>query len=123
MVYVKLIRESFKKTVCETLNMRNGMESTEESDRIILSDNLYSNGGGYRVTKEDLEYLYQRKKQEAIAQSEKRKTAEQKLLEEKLKELAVLQEEKRKADKRFPRCVIKKFFGDKWQTPLFVVQW
>lgn len=113
MVYVKLIRESFKKTICETLNMRNGMENTEESDRIILSDNLYSNGGGYRVTKEDLEYLYQRKKREAIEQAEKRKTEEQKLLDEKLCELAVLQEEKRKADKKFPKCLIKKIFDNK----------
>lgn len=111
MVYVKLIRESFGKTVCETLNTRNGMERTGESDRIILSDNLYSNGGGYRVTKEDLEYLYQRKKREAAEAMEKRKTEEQKRLESDLRELELLRKEKRKADKRFPICIIKKIFG------------
>lgn len=113
MVFVKLVRSSFEKTTYEMLNMRNGITSGEMSDSLILTDSYGSNYYGYRVTKEDLEYLYQRKKREAMAAAEQRKTEEQKALDKKLNELAVLQEEKRKADKRFPRCVIKKFFGDK----------
>lgn len=64
MVYVKLLRTSFEKTICETLNMRDGVTSGEVADRILLSENPDSNGGGYRITKADLEYLYKRKIEE-----------------------------------------------------------
>lgn len=111
MAYVKLIRESFEKTTCEILNMRDGVASGETADKILLSGNPYSNGGGYRITQEDLEYLYQRKKRDAEDEADKRKTEEQKALDKKLNELAILQEEMRKSNKKFPRCVIKKIFG------------
>ncbi len=34
MVFVKLLRTSFEKTTCETLNMRNGVTGGEMTDRI-----------------------------------------------------------------------------------------
>lgn len=64
MVYAKLLRTSFEKTTCETLNMKDGVTSGEMTDRILLSENPESNGGGYRITKEDLEYLYNKKVRE-----------------------------------------------------------
>lgn len=109
MVYVKLVRERFEKT-CEILNMRAGVARGEIADKILLSGNPYSNGGGHRITQEDLEYLYQRKKREEEEGTEKRKTARQKELDKKLNELTVLQEEKKKSDKWFPRYIIKKIF-------------
>lgn len=62
MVYAKLVRKSFEKTTCEILNTRDGVTSGEMTDKILLSDNPYSNDGWHRITQEDLEYLYQRKK-------------------------------------------------------------
>lgn len=76
MVYAKLLRTSFEKTTCETLNMRDVVTNGEMTDRILLSENPDSNGGGCRITQEDLNYLYQRKKRESEEEKEKRNTSE-----------------------------------------------
>lgn len=65
MTFVKLVRESMEKTTIEMLNIKDGITGGEFTDRLILTKEYGSNRSGYRITKEDLDYLYEKKKREA----------------------------------------------------------
>lgn len=112
MVYVKLIRESKEKTTYELLNLRHESCNGNGIDKIMLTSNFHSNYGGYMITQEDLERLFREKRNKSLEEQEKRKTEAEKKLEEDLKELELLREEKRKADKRFPMCIMNKFLDN-----------
>lgn len=64
MVYVKLVRQSMEKTTMEMLNTKRGITSEEFTDCLLLTKDYCSNSTGYRITQEDLEYLYEKKKKE-----------------------------------------------------------
>lgn len=64
-VYVKLIREEVNKTTCELLNIENDNLQGVGIDRIVVSESWspypYS---GITLTREDFEFLYERKNQQ-----------------------------------------------------------
>lgn len=64
MVYVKLVRQSMEKTTMEMLNIKRGITSEEFTDCLLLTKDYCSNSTGYRITQEDLDYLYKRKIEE-----------------------------------------------------------
>lgn len=109
MAIIKLIREDVNKTVCETLNLNHGTLCGVGVDRIIVSGSAGNNAYGYRITQEDFDYLYEKKRREAEAELEKRKTEEEREQERKIEEIKKWELEQKKRDKKFPRCIFKKF--------------
>lgn len=64
MTYVKLVRQSMEKTTMEMLNIKNGITGGEFTDSLLLTKDYCSNSTGYRITQEDLDYLYEKKMKE-----------------------------------------------------------
>lgn len=87
MVYVRLIREESNKVTCETLNLYHGEYQGSGIDRIVLSLNPNGTTYGYRVTKEDFDLLFERKRRAAEAESEKKKTDEEEKKQKEIEEL------------------------------------
>ncbi|NBI89618.1 hypothetical protein D3Z45_03215 [Lachnospiraceae bacterium] len=77
MVFVKIVKKEGNKTTQETLDLKG-------NDAIYISDNDYNGYLGFKLTQEDLIFLFSRKKAQGKVRIEAQKTAQEKQIEEKL---------------------------------------
>lgn len=109
MVYVKLVRQSWEKTICEMLNIKNGISGAEVTDTILLCNEYGSEQRGYMITQEDLQTLYNKKKEEYAKIAKKYKSEKEKKIDEQLKELAEIKQREEEKRKKFPWRILKMF--------------
>ncbi len=109
MVYVKLVRKSWEKTMCEMLNIKSGICGGEVTDTLLLCNEYGSEQRGYIITQEDLQMLYNRKKEEYAKIADKYKSDKEKKIDEQLKELAEIKRKEEEKRKKFPWCISRMF--------------